>query len=352
MKKLISSSADIIVTTNQKGHIKVFNPAAEDVFGYKSAEVKGHSVLKLYKDQDMARKVMHALRAGNGVLHNFEVEIVDKDGEIVPLSLSASILFDEHHQIDGTLGVSRDLRPIQRLQQKLLDAEKRAAIQKTVVSLSHLIHNQLMSQVAVLSHLREDIKDLNIVDCMKNEFIDGFSKALSRSFQISNITKTLQNPPEELKDEKYIGDLEYYSLPQTDCEIPSDLAVIDIKPIKILVADDEPVIREGFAEFLRHFGLKVETASDGKEAIDKIKKKRYDLIISDIKMPHFTGYDVFREAKAKDPDVKIILMTAFGYDPEHTIVKARGEGLKDVFFKEKPFDLNRLLESIQKLFEG
>ena len=351
LKKLITSSADIILTTDKQGKVKIFNPAAEEVFGYRQSEIRGRPILKLYKRPAQAREVMQKLRGSEGVLHNAEIEVISKSGVEIPLSLSAAMLYDESGDEIGTVGVSRDLRPIKELQQKLLDAEKRAAVQKTVVSLSHHIHNQLMAQVALLSHLREDI-ELEIPDeRLKCGLIDGLTKALDRAFQVAYITKTLQNPPDELKEETYIGELEMLALPCATIEKPKEFVPIKLRSLQILVADDEPIIREGFAEFLRHFNMYVDTAVDGKQAIAKIRNKNYDLIISDIKMPHATGYDVFKAAKKRDPETKIILMTAFGYDPEHTIVKAAREGLKGVFFKEKPFDLTKLLEAIAKLFE-
>ena len=351
LKKIISSSADIVITTDERGRIRIFNPAAQEILGYKPSEVRGRSVLKLYKDPKKAREVMHILRKNKGVLRNKEVDVLSKNGEVIPLSLSASILYDERGKEIGTVGVSRDLRPIRELQKKLLEAEKKAAVQKTVVALSHHIHNQLMAQVALLSHMKEDIEEELQDGKFKDELKKFISKALERSFQIAHITKTLQNPPEELKEEKYIGELDMLALPQKIDKKPQEFVTLKLHPLKILVADDEQLIREGFAEFLRHFKMEVDTAEDGKKAIEMIQKNDYDLIISDIKMPHKTGYDVFKAAKKKNPDAKIILMTAFGYDPEHTIVKAAKEGLKGVFFKEKPFNLTLLLESISKLFD-
>ena len=350
LKKLIASSAEIIITTDEKGKINVFNTAAEQVLGFRQAEIRGRSVLKLYKDSRVAHEVMREMRFKHGAIQNAEVDVVSRNGEIIPLSLSATILHDELGNEIGTVGVSRDLRHIRELQQKLLDAEKRAAVQKTVVALSHHIHNQLMAQVALLTHLREDLEN-NVEDPKFKQYCTtGLTKALERSFQIAHITKTLQNPPEELKEEKYIGELEMLSLPQPTVNELPEFACVKLHPLNILVADDEPIIRNGFAEFLRHFKMNVDIASDGKDAIELISQNNYDLVISDIKMPYATGYDVFKAAKDKNPDTQVILMTAFGYDPEHTIVKAAREGLKGVYFKEKPFDLRRLLESISKLF--
>ena len=347
-KKLITSSADIIVTTDWRGRVRVWNPAAERILGYKPNEIRGRSVLRLYRSSDEARRVMRKMRERGGMLSNEEVEVVTKGGEVVPLSLSAAILYDTDGNEVGTVGVSRDLRPMKRLQEQLIEAQKKAAIQKTVVTLSHYINNQLMAQVALLSDLACEAQKISDGK-LRRYFEDGLRRSLSRAFQIAQITKTLQNP-QELKEEQYIGELEMLSVPLPESIEPEAIEARKFGKLKVLVADDEPVIRDGFAEFLRHFGLEVDTAEDGEQAIELIKKNDYDLVISDIKMPKATGYDVFHAAKAKNPNVNVLLMTAFGYDPDHTVVKAAREGLEGVFFKEKPFDMSKLIALIERIF--
>jgi len=110
---------------------------------------------------------------------------------------------------------------------------------------------------------------------------------------------------------------------------------------RILVADDESIIRETVSDVLRPHGCEVDVACDGVEAIDMIGRTHYDLVISDIKMPGATGYEVFAAAKSACETTAVILMTAFGYDPNHSIVRANREGLKAVLFK--PFKVRQLL---------
>ena len=74
----------------------------------------------------------------------------------------------------------------------------------------------------------------------------------------------------------------------------------------------------------------------------------YDLVISDIRMPDHNGYEVFRAAKSICNDTPVILMTGFGYDPHHSIVRASQEGLHSFLFK--PFNAGQLLELIEKAF--
>ncbi len=115
---------------------------------------------------------------------------------------------------------------------------------------------------------------------------------------------------------------------------------------EILVADDEPNIRTTISDILRKYGAKVTTAASGAEAIEILDHHLFSLVLSDIKMPDKTGYDVFAAARKKSMTVPIILMTGFGYDPNHSIVRASQEGLQAVLFK--PFKVDQLLGEVRK----
>ena len=114
----------------------------------------------------------------------------------------------------------------------------------------------------------------------------------------------------------------------------------------ILVADDEPNIRNTIHDVLRKYHGIVTTAVNGAEAIALIERNTYDLVISDIKMPDKSGYDVFATAHKSSTVLPVILMTGFGYDPNHSIVRASQEGLAAVLFK--PFKVEQLLSEVRK----
>jgi CheY-like chemotaxis protein/putative methionine-R-sulfoxide reductase with GAF domain/PAS domain-containing protein len=123
---------------------------------------------------------------------------------------------------------------------------------------------------------------------------------------------------------------------------------------RVLVADDEPAVRRVIADVLRNRGATVDVCDNGAAAIDAVRASSeaglgFDLVISDIKMPDRNGYEVFSAARRTLPDVPVILMTGFGYDPSHSIVRASQEGLQCVLFK--PFQVERLLEEIRSAFE-
>jgi two-component system, sensor histidine kinase SagS len=119
---------------------------------------------------------------------------------------------------------------------------------------------------------------------------------------------------------------------------------------KILVADDEANIRTTISDVLRKYHVNVTIASSGSEAIDHLDRDEFGLVISDIRMPDKTGYDVFAAARKKSLTLPVILMTGFGYDPNHCIVRASQEGLQAVLFK--PFRVDQLIAEIRKALQS
>jgi len=119
--------------------------------------------------------------------------------------------------------------------------------------------------------------------------------------------------------------------------------------MSILVADDEPNIRNTISDILRKYHATVTVATSGVEAIAVLEHTHFDLVVSDIKMPDNTGYDVFAAAHKHDSHLPVILMTGFGYDPNHSIVRASQEGLQAVLFK--PFKVEQLLSEVRRALQ-
>ena len=119
---------------------------------------------------------------------------------------------------------------------------------------------------------------------------------------------------------------------------------------RVLVADDEEIIRDTIGGVLRKAGCIVSTATDGLDAVNRIAAEGFDLVLADIKMPNKNGYEVFAAARDSAAKCPVILMTGFGYDPNHSIVRARREGLGAVLFK--PFKVDQLLNEIRSALTG
>ena len=130
----------------------------------------------------------------------------------------------------------------------------------------------------------------------------------------------------------------------------SDVRVERVDPLlhrrRVLIADDELNIRQTIQEILSKYGCVCTSCKDGHEAVNLLEQQEFDLVISDIRMPHRNGYEIFAAAARCREDLPVVLMTGFGYDPHHSIVRASQEGLCSVLFK--PFKVVQLLEEIRK----
>ena len=117
----------------------------------------------------------------------------------------------------------------------------------------------------------------------------------------------------------------------------------------ILVVDADDEVRAAAHCLLERQGCIIETARDGNEAVSMVKaadSSTYDAIITDIRLPDMSGYDLLIRLQEILTTVPMILMTGFGYDPGHSIVKARQAGVDLVLFK--PFRLDQLLETVER----
>ena len=83
----------------------------------------------------------------------------------------------------------------------------------------------------------------------------------------------------------------------------------------------------------------------GDKAVKLVQRRSFDLVLSDIRMPGASGYDVFAAVKKVNVHCPVILITGFGYDPNHSIVRASHDGLAAVLFK--PFKVEQLLEDVR-----
>lgn len=115
---------------------------------------------------------------------------------------------------------------------------------------------------------------------------------------------------------------------------------------RILVVDADESVRRSAHNLLGRQGAIVETAQSANEAIALARQTPYSAALTDIRLPDLDGFEVYRRLREVQPGVPIILMTGFGYDPTHSIVKARREGLQTVLYK--PFRADRLMEAVEQ----
>jgi two-component system, sensor histidine kinase SagS len=123
---------------------------------------------------------------------------------------------------------------------------------------------------------------------------------------------------------------------------------------KILVVDADESVRSAAHALLERYHSVVETAHDGNEARLMVRNlaagSAYDVIIADIRLPDMNGYELMTKLSEFMEKVPMVLMTGFGYDPGHSIVKARQAGLQHVLYK--PFRLDQLVSVVENIIDG
>ncbi len=116
---------------------------------------------------------------------------------------------------------------------------------------------------------------------------------------------------------------------------------------RVLVVDDERVIREILADFLTLEGFDVRTAGDGQSALLELSRGHYDLVLSDLKMPNMGGLELLRAIQDHAPDVVVVIMTGFG--TVETAIGAMKAGAYDYILK--PFKVEEVIHTIRRGLE-
>ena len=115
----------------------------------------------------------------------------------------------------------------------------------------------------------------------------------------------------------------------------------------MLVVDDEPSITLALSAKLKRDGHECRTAASGEEAFERFRDDGYDLVVTDVRMPGMSGIDLLKKVKASDPEVQVIVMTA--YAEVNFAVEALRLNADDYLLK--PFDIDELSHSVSRALE-
>lgn len=116
-------------------------------------------------------------------------------------------------------------------------------------------------------------------------------------------------------------------------------------PMKILVVDDERVMRDLFKRVLTLKGYPVTAVESGKEAVEKVKEAEFDIAFVDIVMPEMDGVETFRAIKKVNANIHVVMMTGFAV--ENKMREAMQNGAIDYLYK--PFDIAEIMTVIGKV---
>lgn len=156
--KLIQTSNDGIIASDRQGNILIFNAGAEKILGYQHDEVVGKLKVEKIYPPSQAKKILRMLFSpdwgGRGRLVNYETTICTKNGDFIPVELSATFI-GEDHQVTAVVGFFRDLRERRLLQEKALQNERLAVLGRMAAHISHEIKNPLMVIGGFARQIRE-----------------------------------------------------------------------------------------------------------------------------------------------------------------------------------------------------
>ncbi len=177
-KNLILSSVDGVIAADKTGKILIFNDAAVEVSGYSVEEAFGNLDIRDFYPGDTAKEIMRKLRSddygGKGKLKSYQVDVIKKDGEIIPIRLNAAIVYKEDKEV-ASIGFFHDMREelrikseLEKTQVQLLQAEKMSSLGKLSAGVAHQLNNPLGGITLYTKFLLEDYdleedakKDLN-----------------------------------------------------------------------------------------------------------------------------------------------------------------------------------------------
>ena len=116
----------------------------------------------------------------------------------------------------------------------------------------------------------------------------------------------------------------------------------------ILIVDDEQIVRDFFQDAALSLGGHVETAEDGDIAVEKCRKRHFDIIFMDMRMPHMNGLEACKAILGLDPASKVVMMS--GYSDSKMMEEAIRCGA--VAKISKPFELSTILQLIESVVKG
>ncbi len=174
LRKLLVSAVDAVIAADKKGRILIYNEMAGKILGYDADRaVREINIVDLYPE-GAAHKIMAALREesreGKGYLRSYLVDVIAEDGQTIPISLNAAIVYDDEQEI-ATIGYFHDMREELRMKEnleqarlQLLQAEKLASIGLLATGVAHEINNPVAIMIEESGWIEDLLEDEEFLD--------------------------------------------------------------------------------------------------------------------------------------------------------------------------------------------
>ncbi len=238
LENLFENSAEVIAVVDRQGRFMKINRRTEEIFGYSRDELIGKKFDKLYADKNELNELVEMLRK-DGVVHEKEVHMILKNGEVVPMEMSVSLLYDNNGQLLGSVAHAKDLREKKSLEAQLLQAQKMEAIGILAGGIAHDFNNLLTtikgySQILLMDEqIRalegEALQEIERSASRAGELVSHlltFSRKVEHTSKLININDIVENV-KKLLDRSLPKNIEL------EINLDSDLAAIKSDPVQV-----------------------------------------------------------------------------------------------------------------------
>lgn len=169
LQNLIQSALDGVISADMTGKVLMFNDVAAQITGYSAQEALSQLNITVIYPEGVAQEVMRKLRSdnygGKGKLRSYQVDVVTKQGELIPISLDAAIVYEKGREV-ASIGIFHDLREelrmkseLEKAQVQLLQAEKMSSLGELAAGVAHQLNNPL-SGITLFARLLLEEYDL------------------------------------------------------------------------------------------------------------------------------------------------------------------------------------------------
>ena len=337
LQRLVESSPDMIIAVDREGVITYYNDGARQNLGYAPEEVIGKPCAEsIYPSLEEARRVMRAMREspnGNRIA-SFETAFRNKAGQTIPGGDLGRAYHDDHGNEIGSIGFARDIRRM-RLHQQLATAGEIA------VSLAHEINNPLESitERPRSRYPRDGLPSERVGEVVENERVDSIRGSIER---VQAIVRRLDEMAREgvYETRDYLAGKRMADLAPREIRAKTAAARTRAGAGRDTAADrgfaagrdvgSRARRRSGGGKFTRRRAARREMRSALRDApsaaLGILRNVKVDAVISDVVMPEMDGYDFYMTVKGEMPELPVILMTAYYYDKDHIMKRARLRG--------------------------